>query len=203
MKNSVKLKNQRGFTLIEIAIVLTIVGLVIGGIWLAASTVTTNNKSRQAQEQAVQIIQSIKNGFASQTGAAPATGVTTTVAKNAGWFPASSVRGGFTSHAFVSGTPSEDTIKVAAGASSGAGNTILLTFGTTTNKFPVEACGALASTLSSSSNINSLAIKQVNGSAVAATTTGNGANQTTTSSSYANAVNSCAGTTFTVEFGVP
>ena len=39
-----RIRNCSGFTLIEIAIVLTIVGLLIGGIWLAAATVLENKK---------------------------------------------------------------------------------------------------------------------------------------------------------------
>lgn len=46
------LKNSKGgFSLIEAAIVLAIVGLVIGGLWLAASTVSENRKQSRFLEQ--------------------------------------------------------------------------------------------------------------------------------------------------------
>lgn len=43
-------KNRRGFSLIEAAIVLGVVGLVIGGIWIAASAVRENLKIERTNE---------------------------------------------------------------------------------------------------------------------------------------------------------
>lgn len=48
---------RRGFSLIEAAIVLGIVGLVIGGIWVAASAVTESRKMRLMIEGTLQIIE--------------------------------------------------------------------------------------------------------------------------------------------------
>lgn len=44
----VEAHQRKGFNLVEAAIVLGIIGLVIGGIWTAASAVTENNKLRTA-----------------------------------------------------------------------------------------------------------------------------------------------------------
>lgn len=61
------LKSQRGFNLIEIAIVLAVVGLIIGGIYTAASAVTENNRRRNTQTQLLTIVQNIRTTYASQT----------------------------------------------------------------------------------------------------------------------------------------
>ena len=87
------LKNQRGFTLIEIAIVLTIVGLVIGGIWLAASTVYNNRKKTQLGQDAVQIVQNVRNLYAGQS-ASTANSITTAAAITAGAIPSNLILAG-------------------------------------------------------------------------------------------------------------
>lgn len=61
------LKRQRGFNLIEIAIVLAVVGLIIGGIYTAASAVTENNRRRNTQTHLLTIVQNIRTTYASQT----------------------------------------------------------------------------------------------------------------------------------------
>ena len=59
--------NKRGFNLIEIAIVLAVIGLVIGGIYVAASAVTENNRKQNTQKQLLQIVQNTRAIFATQT----------------------------------------------------------------------------------------------------------------------------------------
>lgn len=88
MTQSKTLRNARGFTLIEVAIVLTIVGLVIGGIWLAASTVTGNQKKTALAQDVVQIVQNLRNMYNNQS---VTTGLTTPVAIQAGAIPANLV----------------------------------------------------------------------------------------------------------------
>lgn len=65
--NQQNAQRQRGFNLIEIAIVLAVVGLIIGGIYTAASAVTENNRRRNTQTQLLTIVQNIRTTFASQT----------------------------------------------------------------------------------------------------------------------------------------
>ena len=48
--------NSSGFNLIESAIVLGIVGLVIGGIWVAAESVTANNRRQEYQKTIVRAL---------------------------------------------------------------------------------------------------------------------------------------------------
>lgn len=82
MKNS-----KKGFNLIEIAIVLAVVGLVIGGIYVAASSVTDNQRKQKAQSQLLQIVQNFRVLYSSQ--ADPAAGaVTGDVLANARVMPA-------------------------------------------------------------------------------------------------------------------
>jgi len=51
---------QQGFNLVEAAIVLGVVGLVIGGIWVAASAVTENRKQARMSEQVLLVVQNIR-----------------------------------------------------------------------------------------------------------------------------------------------
>lgn len=61
MKNS-----KKGFNLIEIAIVLAVVGLVIGGIYVAAASVTDNQRKQKAQSQLLTIVQNMRNTYSNQ-----------------------------------------------------------------------------------------------------------------------------------------
>lgn len=58
--------NKRGFNLIEIAIVLAVIGLVIGGIYVAASSVTENQRKQKAQSQLLTIVQNMRAVYANQ-----------------------------------------------------------------------------------------------------------------------------------------
>lgn len=58
---------EEGFNLVEAAIVLGVVGLVIGGIWVAASAVTEAQRLSNAITQISQIVSNTKNLFHSTT----------------------------------------------------------------------------------------------------------------------------------------
>jgi prepilin-type N-terminal cleavage/methylation domain-containing protein len=49
-------KTSRGFTLTELAIVLGIIGIILGAIWSAASMVYENNRTKQASNEVLTII---------------------------------------------------------------------------------------------------------------------------------------------------
>ena len=64
MQKNVK---KRGFNLIEIAIVLAVIGLVIGGIYVAASSVTENQRKQKAQSQLLTLVQNFRAAYANQS----------------------------------------------------------------------------------------------------------------------------------------
>lgn len=84
-------KSQRGFNLIEAAIVLGIVGLVIGGIWVAASAVQENMRKSDASKGMIQIVQNVRNLYYGQT--PTATGDITADLVNANAIPGDFVNG--------------------------------------------------------------------------------------------------------------
>jgi prepilin-type N-terminal cleavage/methylation domain-containing protein len=71
-------KRKKGFTLTEIAIVLGIIGLILGAIWAAASSVYANLKSNQAQQGILAAAQAVRSMFATSanTGTAASTPIT-------------------------------------------------------------------------------------------------------------------------------
>lgn len=60
-------QNQLGFNLIEAALVLGIVGLVIGGIFAAWGTVASQQRVRKASDMATVIVGQIRSAYASRT----------------------------------------------------------------------------------------------------------------------------------------
>jgi type II secretory pathway pseudopilin PulG len=80
-----KARMKRGFTLTEAAIVLGIVGLILGAIWVAASAVYSNMRVSTANTQLMQIVQNIRSLYASSTQMSTAT--TTAELASAGAFP--------------------------------------------------------------------------------------------------------------------
>jgi len=56
--------SNKGFNLIEAAIVLGIVGLVVGGIWVAATSVYGNLRTKQSSDQLIQIVQGVRSLYA-------------------------------------------------------------------------------------------------------------------------------------------
>jgi prepilin-type N-terminal cleavage/methylation domain-containing protein len=195
-----KLRNNRGFTLVEIAIVLTIVGLIIGGVWAAAATVFANNKNQQFSKDLVQIIENIKSSYAGQP-SVDVTGLSTDIAKNSGWFPndmLSTVGTGASAVTTVitpfSLAAAPDHVSVGKGS---AANHVLLTIGTSTSSdtvhdVPKPACGLVSSQLASVTNQAALGIVTVNGKTMGAS----GQDSTT-------AAGACDGDTLSVEFLVP
>lgn len=59
-------RERRGFTLTEAAIVLGIVGLILGAIWVAAAAVYNNMRTNTAQRQLLTIVQNIRSVHATQ-----------------------------------------------------------------------------------------------------------------------------------------
>lgn len=164
-----QLRNQKGFTLIEIAIVLTIVGLVIGGIWLAASTVLNNNRKSEATRQIIQIVQNVKNLFANQTGTNPAANFDQDVARDAGVFPAGMVVGNFVRQPFATNLGANSVTMTNNGA-----NQITLNYGVgappANTSLPRDACIEIATRVATPENFGRYGIVSVNGLTAATAT---------------------------------
>ncbi len=62
-----QLKNKQGFTLIELSIVLVIIGVVLAGVFVTASSAMNNNKKQQLMQEAVQVVQNSKNMFSNNS----------------------------------------------------------------------------------------------------------------------------------------
>ncbi len=71
-------QHKKGFTLTEIAIVLGIIGLILGAIWVAAAGVYNNQRVNNANTAVLQITQGVRSLYAtsSTTGYAAATDIT-------------------------------------------------------------------------------------------------------------------------------
>lgn len=52
--------SEQGFNLIEAAIVLGVIGLVIGGIWIAAASVQRNNRRAEIQSTAIRLYEGFR-----------------------------------------------------------------------------------------------------------------------------------------------
>ncbi len=99
-------KHRRGFTLTEIAIVLGIIGLILGAIWIAASGVSSANQTRQATAEVTQILTNYRKLYATHgVDMADNTDVTC-LGITAGFFPPEMVPSGATCTASASGTTS-------------------------------------------------------------------------------------------------
>jgi len=79
---------RRGFTLTEIAIVLGVVGLVLGGIWAAAATVYNNQKAAKAAGQVLTILNAYKALYGNRQLDVATLTDDTCAGVNAGFFPA-------------------------------------------------------------------------------------------------------------------
>ena len=78
---------RQAFTLTELAIVLGIMGTILGAIWVAASKVTANQKTQKAVAETIQIVNNYRTLYA-QHGVDVADGTEITcLGVNAGFFP--------------------------------------------------------------------------------------------------------------------
>jgi prepilin-type N-terminal cleavage/methylation domain-containing protein len=72
MNGKALIRRRKGFSLIEVAIVLGIIGLVIGGIWVASAAVQTNLREAIASEGLLQIVQNVRSNYNGQSPSATA-----------------------------------------------------------------------------------------------------------------------------------
>ena len=85
---------NKGFTLTEIAIVLGIVGLILGAIWVAASSVYANQKAAKTNTSILTVVQAVRSLYSTSSTLGDAAGTDETGAFiNAGVFPSDLISG--------------------------------------------------------------------------------------------------------------
>jgi len=95
-ESSLARRDRRAFTLTELSIVLGVIGLVLGGIWVAAGQAYNAQKATKAAGQVQQILAGYRKMFGNRrvdTGAGVMVNVTQ-IGINAGYFPSDMVDGG-------------------------------------------------------------------------------------------------------------
>jgi type II secretory pathway pseudopilin PulG len=70
----IRRQNDAGVNLIEMALVLGIIGLIVGGIFIAWGSVTTNNKLRDAGNMVTIIIQQVRSVYSNRSSMESASG---------------------------------------------------------------------------------------------------------------------------------
>ena len=83
-----------GFTLMEMAVALGVVGLVSAGIWVAAASVHQKKNVLEATQQIFTIVQNTRQLYKGQTNFAPAATTLTATLLNTGVFPSNMVTAG-------------------------------------------------------------------------------------------------------------
>lgn len=91
--------HRQGFTLTEIAIVLGIIGLILGAIWTAAASVYANQHVAKAATETLMIVQNFKSLYGNNPLTEPNGENLTTFAMSAGLFPADMVQAGNATYA--------------------------------------------------------------------------------------------------------
>jgi type II secretory pathway pseudopilin PulG len=76
---------KKGFSLIEAAIVLGLVGMVVGGIWMAMASTRASTQANQLQQQTLNLVKSVRDYYAAR--ALPAAGDITSTLRTKGRFP--------------------------------------------------------------------------------------------------------------------
>lgn len=94
------LRRKGGFNLIESAIVLGVVGLVIGGIWVAAATMYENYKVNKTVEDLLLIVRNIQSLISKADSIAMGDRSISVAIMDADGFPKDWIRGGQIRHPF-------------------------------------------------------------------------------------------------------
>jgi prepilin-type N-terminal cleavage/methylation domain-containing protein len=132
-------QRKKGFTLTEIAIVLGIMGLVLGAIWVAASGVYSNQKVTKANTELMAVVQGIRSLYATQNQVAAAAGTDLTTALiRSGVFPSDTLSTGNPQTAVAPGQApwTNGTIWVYSSTVANAGDAFQVQF----NGIPQTAC---------------------------------------------------------------
>lgn len=82
-------RTEKGFSLLELSIVLGVVGAVIAGVWSVAVSARQNAKATELQQQTLSLVDNIRNYYSVRAlpGAAIAAATLTATLRTAGIFP--------------------------------------------------------------------------------------------------------------------
>jgi prepilin-type N-terminal cleavage/methylation domain-containing protein len=125
---------KRGFTLTEIAIVLGIIGVILGAIWVAASAVYNNMRISAANRELLQIVQGVRALYATSSTVDP-NGVTLTYIK-AGVIPADALDTGIASTAGAAFDPWNGALDIGPAQQNSPDDSFQVTFA----GLPSNAC---------------------------------------------------------------
>jgi len=92
---------KKGFTLTEIAIVLGIMGLVLGAIWVAAAGVYNNQRINQANTAVMQVLQGVRTLYGQQASIPGGAADLSQNMVNAGVIPTNLIRPGAVAQPFM------------------------------------------------------------------------------------------------------
>lgn len=129
----------RGFTLTEAAIVLGIVGLILGAIWVAAASVYDNMRVQKANTQLLQIVQNVRALYANASSIG-STGDITTSLISAGIFPQDAVSGSYTVNPWSTASA---TNRITISSATSSGGTAGDSFNVFFTNVPKDGCSKL------------------------------------------------------------
>jgi len=134
-------RKARGFTLTEAAIVLGIVGLILGAIWVAAAAVYKNMRVTRTTEQILNIVQNMRSLHATQTSVGTtATAALTAALAQAGVFPKDMTDMTTTPPTITNAWNGAVTIASAQSSGGSAGDSFAVTYAS----MPQDACADMA-----------------------------------------------------------
>ena len=160
--------NKKGFTLTELAIVLGVIGVVLGGIWAAASASFNSQKVDKAQQELITIVNNVRalyanrQGFAQGAMAANATvaaqkasaAALTLAMINAGVFPADMVDNSTSPPTVRSPWNTNVTINLGTiGGQTPDATLFWVDFASYTSDLPTNTCAAFLSRVAYMTNI--------------------------------------------------
>ncbi|MBI1273829.1 MAG: prepilin-type N-terminal cleavage/methylation domain-containing protein [Alphaproteobacteria bacterium] len=160
-------RGKKGFTLVELAVVLGVVGLVLGGIWVFAGRSNESARTEQSLGQLVILLNNIRSYYLSQPNMA--SGDVTTILAAASVFPSEMLRAGaptIVDHPWGALPPGGGLLVSGTTASGGASTGGTYYFTLTYRGLKAESCIAFAARAGSGPTANGLTAVSVSGTPI-------------------------------------